>query len=295
MNGIGVIVNVLAALVGGGFGLMFRGKMRVQYQKLTYSLLGLGVLGVGAYELIQSYFVMSNGEVELTGSLLVIVALLVGGLMGYLFRIDEILEAVGQRLSRKDEQAKERERNRLERLSRAVDLSIEKGVAPPKVSLLDRLSTYEIPAPLSNNLYADGFVLAVIFLCANSMLLNGVMAESLSGETKILFIKSIADFILCFILSFICGSGPLYAVIPMAVQEVFLWFICLVAPDFTVQFLDQTLTGQLSVIGAVTLLFVGVQMAFDRKKPKAVYLLPSALIPILYYGILFVVNLFIGE
>ena len=164
MNGIGIIINLLAVLVGGGFGLMFRGKLKVPYQQLIYRVTGLGILAVGAYTFIQHYFSMNGGEVELTGSMLVIVALLVGGLFGHLFMLGDIIGAIGCRLSRKDEKQKKTEAERLNRLSHAVELSVEKGMKPPKVSFLDKLPTYEMPSPLTNNLYADGFLLAMVFL-----------------------------------------------------------------------------------------------------------------------------------
>ncbi len=295
MNGIGIIINLLAVLVGGGFGLMFRGKLKVPYQQLIYRVMGLGILAVGAYTFIQHYFTMSGKEVELTGSVLVVLALLAGGLFGYLFMLGDIIGAIGHRLSRKDDKQKKTEAERLSRLSRAVELSVEKGMDPPKVSFLDKLPTYEMPAPLTQNLYADGFLIAVVFLCANAMLFDGVMADAMSGETMPLIIKSVADFIVCFVLAMICGSGALYAVIPMTVLECILFLSCLLAPNFTAEFFDPALSAQLCVIGAVITIVLGIQLAFDRKKPQAAQLLPSALIPLLYYGILFVVNLFLGD
>lgn len=295
MKGIGILVNVLAALVGGGFGVMLRGKLKVQYQRLIYRLMGLVIMAVGAYEFIQHYFVLDGGEIELTGSMLVILALILGGLMGYLFDINGSIGKIGRSLSQKDEKNQASERARMERLSRAVDVAVEKNMSLPKVGWLDRLSTYEMPAPLSDNLYADGFLLSVVLLCASPMLFNGVVADAQSGETTVLLIKSLIDFILCFFFGMFFGSGVMYAVIPMVLIDAVIYALYIIFPNFTAEFFTPTLTAQISVIGAVILLFLGIQMAFDRKKPKAASLLPAYIIPLLYYGILFVVNLFIGD
>ena len=295
MKGIGILINILSVVVGGGFGVMIRGKLKVHHQQLIYRLVGLTVLGVGIYEFIQHYFVLTGKEIELTGSLLVLLALLIGGLFGYLLDLHGLVDAVGVFLSGKDKINKEKERARLQRLSQAVDVAVEKGVTPPKVGLLDRSPTYEMPAPLSNNLYADGFVLSVVLLCANSMLFNGVMADATMGETNILLVKSLVDFLVCFFLGQICGSGCMYAVLPLCVINGFWYVFFMVAPNFTAEFFDVTLTAQLSVIGAVILLFLGFQMAFDQKKIKPVNLIPAFLVPVLYYGILFVTNLIIGD
>ncbi len=295
MKGIGILVNILAALVGGGFGLMFRGKLRVSVQQLIYRLMGLVALGIGAFEVIDHYFVMAGGEVELTGSLLVIIALVVGGLMGHLFGMDRGLWAIGKKLSLKDQKGKEVEADRVAKLSRAVEISVERGMKPPRVPFLDKLPTYEMPAPLSKDLVGDGFLLSVVFLCANALLLNGGLEDALWGETTPLLIKSGMDFLFCFLFAMMMGTGSLYAVIPMAAMELGLWVLCLLLPDFMGAFFTPTLIAQLSVIGAVTLIFLGVQMAFNRKKPNAAIFLPASLIPLLYYGILFVIQLLVEE
>ncbi len=295
MKGIAVIVNILAALVGGGFGLMFRGKMKARYQQLFLRVAGLGLIGVGAYEFIQHYFVIAGDKLELTGSLLVLMALVFGYILGYLFNIHGALLGLGKKLSKKDDKEKAKETVRIQRLAQAVEIAAERGITPPKVPLLDRIPTYEIPAPLSQNLYADSFLLAVILLCANSMLFNGVMADALNGETTVLFVKSGIDFVICFLLAFIGGNGSLYAVIPMAVLELILWFLCLVAPAFTTGFFTPTMTAQLLVIGSVITIMLGTHMAFEQKKVKAANFLPAFLIPIFYYGIIFLVNLMIGS
>ena len=295
MNGIAVIVNILAALVGGGFGLMFRGKMKAHYQQLFLRVAGLGLMGVGAYEVIQHYFVIADEKLELTGSLLVLLAMVFGGLLGYLFGIHEALLKLGRKLSKKDEKEKAKEDARVQRLAQAVVVAAERGVTPPKVPLLDRIPTYEMPAPLSQNLYADVFLMAVILLCGNSLLFSGVMADAMDGETTILFVKSGIDFVLCFLLAFIGGNGPLYAVIPMAFLELLLWLLCLAAPNFTIGFFTPTMSAQLLVIGAIITIVLGAHMAFGQKKVKAGNLLPAFLIPVFYYGIIFLVNLLIGS
>jgi len=295
MKGIGILVNILSVMVGGGFGIMFRGKLKVQYQQLIYRVLGLAIMAVGAYEFIQAYFVVAGGEVELTGSILVIIALVVGVFLGYAFNLHGGLLAIGKSLSKKDLAEKEKEKARLDRLSRAVDVSLEKGMTPPKVPMLDRLPTYEMSAPQSDNLYADGFVLALVLLCANSMLFNGVVADALSGETKILLIKSLIDFVICFFLSLICGSGPLYAVIPMGVIDAVLYLLFMLLPDRMAEFFAPNMTAQLSVIGAVILVFLGVQMAFDKKQPKAANFFPAFAVPVMYYGIVMLVTKMIAK
>ncbi len=295
MKGIGILVNILSVLVGGGFGIMLRGKLKVRYQSIMYRLLGLVVFGVGVYEFTEHFFVLTGKQLELEGSLLAVVALVVGAILGYAFNLEAGFLSIGKSLSKKDVAEREKEAKRLDRLTRAVNVSLDKGIAPPKVALLDRLPSYDMPSHYSGVLYADGFLFSMILLCANSMLMSGVMADGISGDTTILLYKSAIDFVICFCMSMLCGSAPMYAAVPMIVIDALLYVGCLLLPDQLSSFFTPSLTGQLGVIGAVTMLFLGIQMAFGRKNPKAANLLPAFAIPILYELLLLLITKIIGK
>ena len=295
MKGIGILVNILSVLVAGGFGVMLRGKLKTQYQSIMYRILGLVVFGVGVYEFTEHFFVLSGKQLELEGSLLAVVALVVGALLGYAFDMEGGLLKIGKSLSKKDVAEREKETKRLDRLNRAVSASIDKGITLPKVSLLDRLPTYDMPSSYSGVMYADGFLFTLILLSANSMLFSGVMADGLSGETTVLLYKSGIDFLVCFGMSMICGSAPMYAVLPMIFIDAFVYIGCMLLPDQMSSFFTPSLTGQLGVIGAVIMVILGIQMAFGRKNPKAANLVPAFTIPILYELLMLLITKLIAK
>ncbi len=295
MKGIGILVNILSVVVGAGFGVMFRGKLKVRYQRIMYRILGLIVFGVGVYEFTEHFFVLSGKQLELEGSLLAIVALVVGAILGYAFDLDGVLLKLGKSLSKKDVAERQKDAKRVDRLTRAVHVSMEKGAELPKVSFVDRLPTYDMPSTYSGVLYADGFLFTLVLLCANSMLFSGVMADGLSGETTVLLYKSAIDFVICFCVSMLCGAAPMQAVIPMIVIDALVYVGCLLLPDQLSAFFTPSLMGQLAVIGAVILLFLGFQMAFGNKNPKAANLLPAFAIPILYELLMLLITKLIAK
>ena len=295
MKGIGILVNILSVLVGGGFGVMFRGKLKARYQRIMYHVLGLIVFGVGVYEFTEHFFVLSGKQLELEGSLLAVVAIAVGAILGYVFHLEDGILAIGRKLSKKDVAERERDAKRVDRLTRAVNASMDKGVALPKVSFLDRLPSYDMPSFYSGALYADGFLFAVILLCSNSMLFSGVLADGLSGETTILLYKSAIDFLICFCISMTCGAAPMYAVIPLVVIDALIYLGCMLLPDKISAFFTPSLMGQLAVIGAVIMIILGIQMAFGRKNPKAANLLPAFAIPILYKLLMMLITKLIAK
>ncbi len=103
MNGLGTIVNVLAIIIAGGIGVSFRGKLKVPYQRLILQAVGAVVLLLGVKGLIEAWFVIDGTQTEITGTLLVLFALLVGGVFGEAFRLDRLLDKLGEGLRRRFE------------------------------------------------------------------------------------------------------------------------------------------------------------------------------------------------
>lgn len=297
MNGIGTIINILAVIVGGGFGLIFRGRMKVRYQQIISQAVGLALICVGLYTFIDTYFVVTAGKVELDGIFLVIFALLCGLALGIAINIEELLTKWGKALSVKANHEQTIDDKRHEKLQDEVNKAVIKGNPTPKIPLLDRSNIYEMPSVRSGNLYADGFVIALMLLCVNPMLLTGIYECCLNNDTSLLLIKSNIDFAAALILAFMYGSGILYAAIPLAIIEVFWTILFLVVnffplsgiADFVLNLMTPTLMDQLSLIGATLLIGTGVCLAFE-KKLKVANLLPAFIVPVIYEAIMMYVD-----
>ncbi len=300
MNGIGTLVNLLAVLVGGGFGVMIKGRLQVRYQQVISQTVGVLVMGIGLYEGIRTYFMIADKRVEIEGMLLIAFSLLFGGLIGMAIRMDSLLSRWGASFRTSGDKAEKAEQARRKKLQADVNkAAAKKGSVMPKVPLLDRTAVYQMTSARSGNLSADGFVAATLILCANSMLLSGVYADCMGGDSKPLIIKAVIDLVLCFALAFVYGAGVLYAAIPLGVLEGGLTLLLLgvnSAPGdqlatFITGLLTPTFLDQMTVIGAVILVGTGACLAFD-KKFKIANLFPALFIPAVYETVMTVVGKF---
>ena len=79
---LGLVINVLTVIVAGNAGVMFRGKLRTRYQEIIVLACGL-VMGVAGFAGgLRSLFSLSDGKLEIAGSVLIVVSLIIGGMLG---------------------------------------------------------------------------------------------------------------------------------------------------------------------------------------------------------------------
>lgn len=95
--GFGTLINVGAILVGSGVGLVVGGRFRPAHREMVTDCLGLVVLVIGGFS------VVSAGSAELasvvySGVLVVLFAMLFGGLLGTSLRLEERIEDWSDRL-----------------------------------------------------------------------------------------------------------------------------------------------------------------------------------------------------
>lgn len=101
MRGIGTIVNVLAVLAGGGIGLLLKGGMKQRYQDIMMQALGLATIFVGIVGTLQGMLVISDGALGSRGTLLMVLSLTIGGIVGEFLNIEHGLEQFGEWLKKK--------------------------------------------------------------------------------------------------------------------------------------------------------------------------------------------------
>ena len=100
--GFGTIVNMLAILIGGILGILF-GKFLSQKIQQTLELsCGVAVIFIGAGGTLSKMLIVNpNGTLATTGTLMMIVSLAIGGLIGEVIDIDEKVERFGKFLRQK--------------------------------------------------------------------------------------------------------------------------------------------------------------------------------------------------
>ncbi len=101
MKGLGTIINVIAVLAGGGIGLVVRGGMKQRYQDIMMQALGMATIFVGIVGALQGMLTVEDGSLGSQGTLLLVLSLTIGGLVGEFLNIEEKLEQFGEWLKRK--------------------------------------------------------------------------------------------------------------------------------------------------------------------------------------------------
>ena len=101
MLGLGTIVNTIAVVVGGIFGTIFGNKITRNLQDMLMKAMGIAVLFIGISGTLQYMFVLKDGKVTTQGTMLLILSLALGGLLGELIGIERQIERPGEWLKQK--------------------------------------------------------------------------------------------------------------------------------------------------------------------------------------------------
>ena len=98
MSGLGTIVNVLAIIVGGLLGLLFKGGLKERFRNILMQACGLSVIFIGAAGVFELMLGVTDGGISSGSQMLVVLSLVFGGLVGELINIEKGLDTVGEKL-----------------------------------------------------------------------------------------------------------------------------------------------------------------------------------------------------
>lgn len=179
MIGSGTIVNVLAIIVGGCIGLLFRGGLKEHYQEAVIKALGLCAIFIGASGALPGLLRVEDGL--LTGApirdtLGMILSMALGTLIGEWLDFDGKMERLGAWLK--------------EKAARSDDSQ-----------------------------FIQGFVTASLTVCIGAMAIVGSIQDGLSHDPSTLFTKSILDFFIVIIFASTYGKGAIFSALPVGVLQ----------------------------------------------------------------------------
>ena len=102
MIGRGTIINVIAIMVGAGIGLLIKNGIPERLKKTIMHGIGLAVVVLGLSGACQELFLITaDGRLERRFTMLMIICLVGGGILGASLRIEERLARLGKRLEQK--------------------------------------------------------------------------------------------------------------------------------------------------------------------------------------------------
>ncbi len=101
MIGLGTIINVIAIITAGILGLLVGGFLSKSAQESITTACGICVIFIGISGALQQMLSLENGNLTVHGTMMMIVSLVCGILIGELLRIEQRIEAFGELLKQK--------------------------------------------------------------------------------------------------------------------------------------------------------------------------------------------------
>lgn len=96
MVGLGTIVNALAIIVGGIIGCLFKNIIPTKVQNTVIQAMGLGIIFIGISGTLSNMLVIKNSHLSVVGSMMLIISLAIGTIIGELIDIDHWLNKMGK-------------------------------------------------------------------------------------------------------------------------------------------------------------------------------------------------------
>ena len=102
MRGLGTIINALAIVIGGVLGILFKRFLKEHYQDTIIKATGFSVVFLGAAGTLSKILtVRPDGTLSTGGSMVMILSLALGALLGELIDLDAQFERFGEWLKHK--------------------------------------------------------------------------------------------------------------------------------------------------------------------------------------------------
>ena len=231
---LGTLVNVGAVIAGALIGVLLGNRIKEELRGALMKVLGLSVMFIGvAGALSRLLTVGPDGTLGTAGSMMMIVSLVLGTLIGELIDIEKWLERFGVWLRKK------------------VHAEKDEG-------------------------FVAAFVNTSLVICVGAMAVVGAIEDGLSGDHTTLFAKALLDFVIVIIMSSTMGLGCLFAFVPILLLQGSITGLAKVCePVLQI----GSAIGNLSLVGAVMIFCIGVNLAFG-KKFRAGNMLPALVIAV---------------
>lgn len=191
MPGIGVIVNVVAVLVGTAIGLLFGRLIHDRFRTIAFTAIGMSTFIFGAAISLGGLRDMGDSAMGSYASLVVVGSLVVGALIGEGLRIEYWLDRLGVWLQ-------------------------DASYRIPLLAPTPREKSDE-PGEKGHTL-VEGFVAASLLFCVGAMTVLGSIQDGL-GDPSLLYLKAALDGFAAIALATSLGAGVGLSVIPILVIQ----------------------------------------------------------------------------
>ena len=224
----GTLINIITVLIGGILGLLIGARFPERIRQTIVAGLGLFTGAVGIFMFIKT-----------ENPIIVLISLLIGGLLGEWWRIEDGLKNLGGALERR-------------------------FVKSARSGTLDS----------DTDTFIRGFMTASLVFCVGPMTILGSIQDGLSGDYSLLAIKSVLDGFAAFAFASSLGLGVLFSTIVILVYQGGLSLLAAQAQAV----ITPEMMGEMTAVGGVLLLGIAVSSLLEIKPIRVGNFLPALLI-----------------
>jgi uncharacterized membrane protein YqgA involved in biofilm formation len=239
--GIGTIINTIAVLIGGALGMGLGSRFPTRLRETVMHGLGLVVLIIGVHLSLETQ--------EL---LIVLGSVLLGGIVGELLCIEDRLNSIGRWLERRTAKTEAPQSGQ----------EGEAGSEIPKKTP-DRGRTR----------FSQAYLTASLVFCVGPMTILGSFQDGLTGDYKVLAIKSMLDFFAAMAFASTMGPGVLSAALTVLVYQ----GVLTLGARWISGALTDAMIAEMTATGGVLMLSIGISL-LELRKIRTGNLLPAIVI-----------------
>jgi len=222
----GTLLNVAAILLGGSLGLLFGSRLPERLKRIVLAGMGLFTLALG----VQMFLETQN-------ALVVLGSLLIGGLLGEWWKVEDGLQHLGTWLEKRFR-----------------------------------------PAPGTENRFARGFLAATVVFCTGPMAILGSIQDGLSGDYQLLAVKAALDFFASLAFASTLGAGVIFSAFVLLAYQ---GGITLLAAQLD-RVVNAAMMAEMTAAGGVLLLGIAVSGMLELRPIRVGSFLPAlAVAPLL--------------
>lgn len=247
----GTLLNVGAIIAGTGVGVLLGGRLPARVRGTLTDLLGLFVVVLGVGDALEAFGPELRDQVGRVGVLLVLGALLVGGVLGELLDLEHRLQRAGERLR---------------------DL-VMRGREPqqPEPSGPDREVLEQPHRPHDpHHRFVEGFVVTTLIVCVGPLAVIGALQDGLTGDYQLLAVKGVLDGTIALAFASVLGIGVAFAALPLLLWQGGLTL----AAGALGQHVTEPMLAALTATGGVLVLAIGLRL-LEVRSVRVANLLPA--------------------
>lgn len=155
------------------------------------------------------------------------------------------------------------------------------------LKLDDRFSRFckKIESKFKANSFASGFISGTVLFCVGAMAIIGSINDGLTGDSSILFVKSALDLVSAVIFGATLGYGVIFTFIPLLIYQ---GGISLLAGTLS-GVLQGELLEQICMVGYAIIMAIGFNFLLE-KKFRTLNMVPALILPVIYHYIIVLIE-----